>query len=435
MKLPGRSGALSASGLWQEAGSSTALPANPVYDSRTGNQPLEYKATESISFVEGFESGVNDAFEAYITTDNGSGSGSGGSGASLYADGGYRYGFNGKEQDSEISGDGNQYDYGFRIYNPRLGRFLSVDPLTKGYPMLTPYQYASNRPVNGIDLDGLEFLSFQKSMYRMQFSVSSTNNVSTTSTILQTVYENIPAALQDAKMQSFKFVNGGPVTTKGRDYNSTLDGAIVYDANKYYGRQTPGFNGLPPGSAPEPTDATKPVGSYYGDDPAWGSSGPAQISAGASGAKEGVEIAQNVSNISIWDALYDESNLRRGFYNATNTIDAYMAINPKTGKNYFGDELKGADQRVMLVNFLSDGYLPTAETDQFTGSEYSKIRREAFGRQLTVAWHGLQVMQAQGIKIQDKTKSAVNDVLKKYKADGGGNEYDKISQYTSTQKQ
>ena len=28
-----------------------------------------------------------------------------------------------------ISGDGNQYDYGFRIYNPRIGRFLSTDPL------------------------------------------------------------------------------------------------------------------------------------------------------------------------------------------------------------------------------------------------------------------------------------------------------------------
>jgi RHS repeat-associated protein len=70
--------------------------------------------------------------------------------------GGYRYGFNGKENDGEVSGEGNQYDYGFRIYNPRLGKFLSVDPLTKSYPMLTPYQFASNKPINCIDLDGLE---------------------------------------------------------------------------------------------------------------------------------------------------------------------------------------------------------------------------------------------------------------------------------------
>jgi RHS repeat-associated protein len=68
----------------------------------------------------------------------------------------YRYGFNGKEEDDEVSGDGNQYDYGFRIYNPRLGRFLSVDPLTRSYPWYTPYQFAGNKPIIAIDLDGLE---------------------------------------------------------------------------------------------------------------------------------------------------------------------------------------------------------------------------------------------------------------------------------------
>lgn len=35
-------------------------------------------------------------------------------------------------------------------------RFLSVDPLTKDYPELTPYQFASNTPILCIDLDGLE---------------------------------------------------------------------------------------------------------------------------------------------------------------------------------------------------------------------------------------------------------------------------------------
>ena len=69
---------------------------------------------------------------------------------------GYRYGFNGKEEDDEVTGDGNQYDYGFRIYNPRLGRFLSVDPLTKSYPWYTPYQFAGNMPILAVDLDGME---------------------------------------------------------------------------------------------------------------------------------------------------------------------------------------------------------------------------------------------------------------------------------------
>jgi RHS repeat-associated protein len=72
-------------------------------------------------------------------------------------DGGlYRYGFNGKENDNEVKGEGNQQDYGMRIYDPRLVKFLSVDPLTKRFSMLTPYQFASNTPIQAIDLDGGE---------------------------------------------------------------------------------------------------------------------------------------------------------------------------------------------------------------------------------------------------------------------------------------
>ena len=68
----------------------------------------------------------------------------------------YRYGYNGKENDNEVKGKGNQIDYGMRIYDPRLGRFLSVDPLTKSYPHYTPYSYAGNKPIVAVDLDGLE---------------------------------------------------------------------------------------------------------------------------------------------------------------------------------------------------------------------------------------------------------------------------------------
>lgn len=67
----------------------------------------------------------------------------------------HRFGFNGKEKDPSISSL-TQYDYGFRIYNPAIGRFLSVDPLTKDYPWFTPYQFTGNNPIKYIDLDGLE---------------------------------------------------------------------------------------------------------------------------------------------------------------------------------------------------------------------------------------------------------------------------------------
>ena len=67
----------------------------------------------------------------------------------------YRYGFNGKEKDKETV-NGSTYDYGFRIYNSSLGKFLSVDPLYKKFPWYTPYQFAGNKPIWAIDLDGLE---------------------------------------------------------------------------------------------------------------------------------------------------------------------------------------------------------------------------------------------------------------------------------------
>ena len=64
----------------------------------------------------------------------------------------YRYGFNGKENDGE---SGTQ-DYGMRIYNPALGKFLSVDPLFKEYSYKTPYDFAENDVIRAIDLDGGE---------------------------------------------------------------------------------------------------------------------------------------------------------------------------------------------------------------------------------------------------------------------------------------
>jgi RHS repeat-associated protein len=72
---------------------------------------------------------------------------------------GYRYGFNGKEKDTEGP---IQYDYGFRIYDPRLVRFKSVDPLAKSFPFYTPYQFAGNKPIYAVDLDGLEDCPYHK---------------------------------------------------------------------------------------------------------------------------------------------------------------------------------------------------------------------------------------------------------------------------------
>lgn len=68
--------------------------------------------------------------------------------------------------DKELIDDAdlNWYDYGFRNYDPQIGRFPQLDPLTDEYPELTPYQYASNEPITNIDLDGLEGVNGVKLM-------------------------------------------------------------------------------------------------------------------------------------------------------------------------------------------------------------------------------------------------------------------------------
>lgn len=70
--------------------------------------------------------------------------------------GDYKFGFNGKENDDQIVGEGNEQDYGMRIYDPRVAKFFSADPLTSQFPQWTPYQFAGNSPIWAVDLDGCE---------------------------------------------------------------------------------------------------------------------------------------------------------------------------------------------------------------------------------------------------------------------------------------
>ncbi|SEA55972.1 RHS repeat-associated core domain-containing protein [Chitinophaga terrae (ex Kim and Jung 2007)] len=55
-----------------------------------------------------------------------------------------------------MKGEGNQQDYGMRVYDPRVGKFLSVDPLVRNFAWNSSYAYAENSPIKYIDLDGAE---------------------------------------------------------------------------------------------------------------------------------------------------------------------------------------------------------------------------------------------------------------------------------------
>jgi RHS repeat-associated protein len=66
----------------------------------------------------------------------------------------YRFGFNGKENDDEVSGAGNCIAFEARIYDSRLSRWFSVDPFWPEYPYISSYSFALNSPIYFIDPDG-----------------------------------------------------------------------------------------------------------------------------------------------------------------------------------------------------------------------------------------------------------------------------------------
>ena len=62
------------------------------------------------------------------------------------------YKYNGKELDRK--GGLDWYDYGARMYDAALGRFMKTDRFSEKYVSLSPYQYGANNPVNNIDVNG-----------------------------------------------------------------------------------------------------------------------------------------------------------------------------------------------------------------------------------------------------------------------------------------
>jgi RHS repeat-associated protein len=155
--------------------------------------------------------------------------------------GGYRYGFNDKEKDDDVNGTGVTYDYGFRIYDARIARFLSVDPLTQSYPAWSPYPFAMNRPIDGIDMDGLEYITYhilmqdgKERLIKKEYHTNLTPNIAANNAKI--AYGDNVTSNDFYKEYSQSF---GP---KGRGanyiYYYSLDGKIVKMSEEFFGYQS-----------------------------------------------------------------------------------------------------------------------------------------------------------------------------------------------------
>jgi RHS repeat-associated protein len=72
-----------------------------------------------------------------------------------YSSDSYRFGFGGMPKDDELHGaTGTSYDFGARLLDPRIGRWMSVDPAFSQQPGVSPYQSFLNSPLQYVDPEG-----------------------------------------------------------------------------------------------------------------------------------------------------------------------------------------------------------------------------------------------------------------------------------------
>jgi RHS repeat-associated protein len=342
----------------------------------------------------------------------------------------YRFGFNGKENDGEVKGDGNQQDYGMRIYDPRLGKFLSVDPFTKDYPMLSPYQFAGNSPVGGIDLEGGELLPTSSSIFRQKYFGTNSIEKSSAGSVVREIYENIPKVLNNQ-------IPGPPLHPSGRDWDVSKDGYHPAFGTSVKAEGTPSASYFFNGPSFHRDDITpeqeelelksisvrnghnkisdrieysrkwvyEPIKDFKKD-----------VGGAPTAAQELVWYKDLYSKkVPVWKAMTYVDQQRQAFYRATKMVDYIIANTPQL-RSSFPFSMKMPDMpgfaRADLINYVLDGSLPAAAPAGMNSQNFSNYLKN-------IASWGNSIMEANGISLDPRTQMQTNSKINKIKPHEG----------------
>jgi len=130
------------------------------------------------------------------------------------------------ELDDEVKGPGNSYDFGARIFDPGVGRWLSIDPLAKMYPGLSPYNFGGNNPIFYIDPDGREIVpGFLKDNEWKTFL----NTVSSlrVNEIFDKVYDQVHGSPEYFSVNRFKSTNISSLANDRGEFRRASDGMFL----------------------------------------------------------------------------------------------------------------------------------------------------------------------------------------------------------------
>jgi RHS repeat-associated protein len=154
------------------------------------------------------------------------------------------------EKDDELKGTGNSYDFGARMYDPRVGRWLSIDPLASNYPSESPYSAFRNSPILYFDQDGKEWVNAHTARVSELNKIALDNpndkkiqrdlknerkNETKVATYIKTIQENDVALYNYIDQLKVEKINGEKVNVKVNvsiaeyDFNQKQDGMISYD--------------------------------------------------------------------------------------------------------------------------------------------------------------------------------------------------------------